>query len=175
MTTPLTPEQCAHVVVTTYGDGESGPRLWACADCSLRFYPACSVCVDVGHRNIDHPLAARETQPDSRLREALERLARAFKSEDELRHGEAVKGSENTYVGLGVCAYDDDIWPCRTERLQAPLRQLIQSALAASPAEDLGSEYGRLLAERDRLIAEGADPADLDVPTEPADRAPETP
>ncbi len=32
---------------------------------------------------------------------------------------------------------------------------------------DLGSEYGRLLAERDRLIADGADPADLEVVLRP--------
>ena len=32
---------------------------------------------------------------------------------------------------------------------------------------DLGSEYGRLLAERDRLIASGVDPAALEVPLAP--------
>lgn len=32
---------------------------------------------------------------------------------------------------------------------------------------DSGSEYGRLLAERDRLIADGIDPADLVVPEVP--------
>lgn len=32
---------------------------------------------------------------------------------------------------------------------------------------DLPSEYGRLLAERDRLIGEGVDPADLDMPLPP--------
>jgi hypothetical protein len=46
---------CAHVLVETFGDGENGPSLWACADCRLRFYPACRTCVDVGHRNIEHP------------------------------------------------------------------------------------------------------------------------
>lgn len=32
---------------------------------------------------------------------------------------------------------------------------------------DVGSEYGRLLAERDRLIADGADPSDLEMPLPP--------
>ena len=42
--------------------------------------------------------------------------------------------------------------------------------LALTPeatAPDTGSEYGRLLAERDRLISEGVDPADLDLPRHP--------
>ncbi len=32
---------------------------------------------------------------------------------------------------------------------------------------DLGSEYGRLLAELDRLLASGVDPADLETPLRP--------
>jgi hypothetical protein len=32
---------------------------------------------------------------------------------------------------------------------------------------DHGSEYGRLLAERDRLVAAGADPAELETPIPP--------
>ena len=56
---------CAHVLVETFGDGENGPSLWACADCRLRFYPACRTCVDVGHRNIEHPDAARSATPSS--------------------------------------------------------------------------------------------------------------
>lgn len=51
------PETCAHIVITTFGDGENGPSLWACEDCRLRFYPACRTCVDVGHRNIERPAA----------------------------------------------------------------------------------------------------------------------
>jgi hypothetical protein len=61
---PRDPETCAHIVITTFGDGENGPSLWACADCRLRFYPACRTCVDVGHRNIEHP-AARSATPSS--------------------------------------------------------------------------------------------------------------
>jgi aryl-alcohol dehydrogenase-like predicted oxidoreductase len=45
----------------------------------------------------------------------------------------------------------------------------------APPAVDVASEYGRLLAwrdrlmaERDRLIGQGVDPADLDVPLPPS-------
>lgn len=45
------------------------------------------------------------------------------------------------------------------------------------PAEDegrpdLASEYGRLLAWRDRLVSEGADPADLEMPERPLSVAP---
>lgn len=57
------PATCAHIVITTFGDGENGPSLWACEDCRLRFYPACRTCVDVGHRNIEHP-AALAARPD---------------------------------------------------------------------------------------------------------------
>lgn len=36
-----------------------------------------------------------------------------------------------------------------------------------SPATDTASEYGRLLAERDRLLSAGVDPSDLDTPLPP--------
>ena len=35
------------------------------------------------------------------------------------------------------------------------------------PPVRLGGEYGRLLAERDRLISQGVDPRELIVPLEP--------
>lgn len=38
---------------------------------------------------------------------------------------------------------------------------------------DFGSELGRLLAERDRLISEGADPVELQVPLAPPDPDPD--
>jgi hypothetical protein len=65
---PRDPETCAHIVITTFGDGENGPSLWACADCRLRFYPACRTCVDVGHRNIEHPdpIPATEERSEER-------------------------------------------------------------------------------------------------------------
>lgn len=44
----------------------------------------------------------------------------------------------------------------------------ISHFLAASPAAlDVGSELGRLLAERDRLIAAGVDPDELLLPEQP--------
>jgi len=46
------------------------------------------------------------------------------------------------------------------ERLRAALTP-------EATAPDTGSEYGRLLAERDRLISEGVDPADLASPLPP--------
>jgi hypothetical protein len=46
-------------------------------------------------------------------------------------------------------------------------RQIVNAAevlRAALARPGHGSEYGRLLAERDRLIAEGVDPAELELP-----------
>jgi hypothetical protein len=40
----------------------------------------------------------------------------ALTSEDEIAHGEAVREGPDGYVRLGVCAYCDDTWPCRTQR-----------------------------------------------------------
>lgn len=56
-------EACVHrridVLVAIQADGM--PGMWACHDCKLRFYPACRTCVDVGHRNVVHPAATRES------------------------------------------------------------------------------------------------------------------
>lgn len=51
---------CRHNTVTTFfgPDAEPKLRMWACADCNRRFYPACPVCVSVGHRGEDHEAAA---------------------------------------------------------------------------------------------------------------------
>lgn len=51
----MTSEECRHSTITTHTAVEGDIRLWACADCRLRFYPACSICVDVGHRSGEHP------------------------------------------------------------------------------------------------------------------------
>jgi hypothetical protein len=40
----------------------------------------------------------------------------ALTNEDEIAHGEAVAERDGVRVALGVCAYDDDPWPCRTQR-----------------------------------------------------------
>ncbi len=51
----MKPEGCRHGSIVTYAISDGGnERIWACADCMLRFYPACRVCVDVGHRNEEH-------------------------------------------------------------------------------------------------------------------------
>jgi hypothetical protein len=47
------------------------------------------------------------------------------------------------------------------------LRAALDPAAPREPTPDTGGEYGRLLAKRDRLIADGVDPADLDVPERP--------
>lgn len=70
------------------------------------------------------------------LRDAAERVLVALESEDELRHGEAVKERAIGYVGLGICAYCGEYWPCRTEQRQGPLRSLLRAALAAAPPPD---------------------------------------
>jgi hypothetical protein len=50
-----------------------GPiRMWACSDCRIRFYPACKVCVSVGHRGEEHV----EDEDAARLRK-IEGAARA--------------------------------------------------------------------------------------------------
>lgn len=51
---------------------------------------------------------------------------------------------------------------CAPESASCPMC----AALGPRPM-DLGSEYGRLMAERDRLIGGGVDPAELDVPEPP--------
>jgi hypothetical protein len=53
---------CRHDTIVTWGTPDN--RLWACAACSRRFYPACETCVDAGHRNETHPDDARETPAD---------------------------------------------------------------------------------------------------------------
>ena len=58
----------------------------------------------------------------------------------------------------------------RTGNITCTVLDDIRAALAETPGEpreDNASEYGRLLAERDRLIEQGADPAELDMPLEP--------
>jgi hypothetical protein len=57
MTTDDTrPSDCGHNRIVTYREAMGGPaRMWACADCQRRFYPACPTCVDLGHRNETHP------------------------------------------------------------------------------------------------------------------------
>jgi len=49
-------DECRHNLITTFREMMGGPaRMWACADCQRRFYPACPACVVVGHRNEAHP------------------------------------------------------------------------------------------------------------------------
>ena len=55
---------CPTIVV--YADNGPG-RMWACAKCGIRFYPACRTCVDVGHRNETHP--EQDTPPAAPLDE----------------------------------------------------------------------------------------------------------
>ncbi len=40
---------CRHPRVSRWSVDGGEPRLWSCDECKRRFYPACPVCVDVGH------------------------------------------------------------------------------------------------------------------------------
>jgi hypothetical protein len=45
---------CRHPYITVFAE-ENGPhRMWACDACNIRFYPACEVCVSIGHRGEVH-------------------------------------------------------------------------------------------------------------------------
>jgi hypothetical protein len=58
-------------------------------------------------------LAERE---EAGMTEWADAVIEALTSEDEIGHGEAVKDGPDGYVRLGVCAYCDGEWPCRTQR-----------------------------------------------------------
>lgn len=49
---------CEHRDITRWATADGAAVAWACADCRIRFYPACPECVDVGHRNVEHPVRA---------------------------------------------------------------------------------------------------------------------
>ena len=46
--------------------------------------------------------------------DALRPVLAALTSEDEIAHGEAI--TMRGGAGVGVCAYCEDEWPCRTQR-----------------------------------------------------------
>jgi len=71
-----TPENCGHQRLERFTPPDEAFALWACGDCKLRFYPACPTCVEVGHRNVVHPLdAERAARAEPGLRERLAVLA----------------------------------------------------------------------------------------------------
>jgi hypothetical protein len=60
------------------------------------------------------------------------------------------------------------------ERLAEALRRHdCDNSTPTACAQVIAGEYGRLLAERDRLIGQGVDPADLDMPLPPASETPD--
>jgi hypothetical protein len=79
-------------------------------------------------------------------------LRAALTDEDEIAHGEAWDDVQKR--GIGVCAYCDDEWPCRTQRG-------IDRLLAALAASDAGPAGGtdalRAALERGYLIADDLD------------------
>jgi hypothetical protein len=92
-----------------------------------------------------------------------EALIAAAEERDRLRYLvetiEWVQPFSNSYPTCPKCGEPDHIGHVP----ECPLR----AALSPSPALDDASEYGRLLAERDRLIADGVDPEDLPTPEVP--------
>ncbi len=77
----------------------------------------------------------------SKLRAADELLVvvrSALASEDEIAHGEAWSEARG---GLGVCAYCDDEWPCRTQRgIDRLLRYIGDTPVGLRGAADKISE-----------------------------------
>ena len=71
--------------------------------------------------------------------------------------GDWVRWRDDTCGGLVPCEHD---------------REIAAAILAAKETPDTASDYGRLLADRDRLIGEGVDPDDLLVPEPPAKGTP---
>jgi len=47
-------DTCRHPHITVYAEEDGPLRMWACSDCNIRFYPACEICISVGHRNEEH-------------------------------------------------------------------------------------------------------------------------
>jgi hypothetical protein len=97
-----------------------------------------------GARPMTSPLEQRDG-----LREALERVKAALTDEDEIAHGEA--WSLAPLRGLGICAYCEGNWPCRTQRGIDRLLEAIGAALA-QPAERTLDEAW---AECEALLPEG--------------------
>lgn len=59
----------------------------------------------------------------------MDAIIDALTSEDEIAHGEAY---EPSHGGLGVCAYCDREWPCRTQRAIDRLLAVIASKAAST-------------------------------------------
>ena len=66
---------CRHDAITVLLEEGGGPgRMWSCADCGRRFYPACSVCISVGHRNEDHVETEAVAARNAEIAEAVRGL-----------------------------------------------------------------------------------------------------
>jgi len=83
---PVSVTDCRHNRITVFKEEGGYHRMWGCATCDIRFYPACLTCVDVGHRNEVHV----EDPAIGRLRR-IEEVATQI--------------SRRTYVDEGVVAH----------------------------------------------------------------------
>lgn len=114
---------------------------------------------------LDMALAALAARPDSPTLD-VERLARAlhaFYAGKDTRYEffppECQHREDARFIAAAYANPDDP---------NDAMARLYAAEAPERPAPDLPSEYGRLLAERDRLIAAGHDPADLELPERPA-------
>jgi hypothetical protein len=102
-----------------------------------------------------------------RLRYSLEAIRDAHDKDPDGGMGYTPTGYGSIDPACLVCGTSDEYaveWPCSTrQHAEAALYDLAR--LGDTP--DDASEYGRLLAESDRLIGQGVDPADLDAPLPP--------
>ncbi len=64
VTKTIRADSCNHGAIRVMFDDETAVA-WACGYCSLRFYPACPTCIDIGHRNVVH------TPPPDEVQQAL--------------------------------------------------------------------------------------------------------
>ncbi len=63
---------CLHDDIETLREANGGPgRMWACRACHRRFYVACPICVNVGHRGAHVDVFAAER---ARIMDAVMRL-----------------------------------------------------------------------------------------------------
>lgn len=81
---------CRHPVVETYAAEGGEPRLWACTECHIRFYPACWLCVSVGHRGEVH----EDVGPPADL--TPERLAWAIGTATDCGHSSCTHGRDTS-------------------------------------------------------------------------------
>lgn len=109
-------QHCEHRDVTTYSTSDGSMRMWACVDCRRRFYPACSICVSIAHRD-DHEsdalaALAKPTVNDDQVGHApldVDRLADAFHDVDHPALYDCRLSQYSTAPGKRYCRWKAEI------------------------------------------------------------------